>query len=268
MRTERRKEVIASGAAAPLPDLLPLVAILPLVDYRVGARGLSTCTARVLPGAALPPHRHDCGEAITVLEGCGEVEVAAEKVRLEPLDCIFLPAGAVHALRNLSADDLVVHSAFASASPGCELVSSVAPRDAAHDYRVRRVRGASGYDLGGGTEFHDLFARRFGAEGICGGWARFNPGSSLPCHFHEYDESITIVEGRAICEVEGRRYELSGCDTALVPKGRRHRFLNLSAEPMAMIWVYAGDEPSRTVVDPRRCSQGYLEASQGREPGL
>jgi quercetin dioxygenase-like cupin family protein len=254
----QRKEAIASGTAAPLPELLPQAAIRPLADHRIGARGLSTSTSRIQPGAALPPHRHDCGEAITVLEGCGEVEISSEKVRIERLDCIFLPAGAVHALLNLTTEDLVIHSAYASANPSHELARNDGGGSPAHDYHVRRVRGASGYDLGGGTEFHDLFASRFGAEGICGGWARFNPGASLPCHFHEYDESITIVEGRATCEVEGRRYELSGCDTALVPKGLRHRFLNLSAEPMAMIWVYAGDEPSRTVVDPRRCSRGRV----------
>jgi hypothetical protein len=27
-----------------------------------------------------------------------------------------------------------------------------------------------------------------------------------------------------------------------------HRFLNMSDRPMAMIWVYAGDEPARTIV--------------------
>ena len=81
----------------------------------------------------------------------------------------------------------------------------------------------------------------------------FQPGASLPCHYHHYDESITIVEGAAICQVAGREYPLSGCGTACIPRGRPHRFLNRSDRPMAMIWVYAGDEPERTLVDASCC---------------
>ena len=102
-------------------------------------------------------------------------------------------------------------------------------------------------------EFRDLFAGRFGSVGICGGYGRFQPEASLPCHIHKFDESITIVEGEAVCLVQGKRYRLSGCDTAFVPEGRPHRFLNHSDSPMAMIWVYAGTEPERSLVRPAYC---------------
>ena len=59
--------------------------------------------------------------------------------------------------------------------------------------------------------------------------------------------------GSAICEVAGRRSTLSDCDTAMVPEGLPHRFLNEFSEPMAMIWVYAGAEPERILVDPGYC---------------
>jgi oxalate decarboxylase/phosphoglucose isomerase-like protein (cupin superfamily) len=39
------------------------------------------------------------------------------------------------------------------------------------------------------------------------------------------------------------------CSTALQPRGRVHYFINESAKPMAMIWVYAGPQPERIVVD-------------------
>jgi oxalate decarboxylase/phosphoglucose isomerase-like protein (cupin superfamily) len=39
----------------------------------------------------------------------------------------------------------------------------------------------------------------------------------------------------------------------MVPTGLPHRFLNESDEPMAMVWVYAGDEPERTIVDTGYC---------------
>lgn len=54
--------------------------------------------------------------------------------------------------------------------------------------------------------------------------------------------------------MRGNRYRLSGYDTAFVPEGEPHRFLNESDETMAMVWVYAGDEPDRLLVDNAYCS--------------
>ena len=50
-----------------------------------------------------------------------------------------------------------------------------------------------------------------------------------------------------------RRHELSGNATALVPQGLCHYFINLTLDPMAMIWVYAGDKPDRIVMDESYC---------------
>ena len=77
----------------------------------------------------------------------------------------------------------------------------------------------------------------------------FKPGGRLPAHFHDFDESICIIDGPATCVVEGRRYEMANGSTALQPRGRVHYFINESQKPMAMIWVYAGPVPERVVVD-------------------
>ena len=119
---------------------------------------------------------------------------------------------------------------------------------------IVRCKNDAIYELAANAFFCDLFAHRFGAVGICGGYGRFLPGASLPCHTHDYDESITIVKGAADCLVEGKKYQLAGCDTAFIPSGLPHRFLNNSNEEMAMVWVYAGNEPDRKVVDAGYCS--------------
>ena len=77
------------------------------------------------------------------------------------------------------------------------------PKDPEH---ISRFRTAEKYELAEGTQFFDLFAGRFGSVGICGGYGKFQPGTSLPCHIHDYDESITIVEGRG--HLRGRRATL------------------------------------------------------------
>ena len=53
----------------------------------------------------------------------------------------------------------------------------------------------------------------------------------------------------ATCLIEGRRYSLRDCATAMVPRGRVHYFVNDSSTTMDMIWVYAGPMPERIVVD-------------------
>ena len=96
--------------------------------------------------------------------------------------------------------------------------------------------------------------------------ASLSRGRRLPCHRHEFDESITIIKGTATCIVEGRRHELSDSATALVPQGRCHYFINLTLEPMAMVWVYAGGMPDRIVMDETFCHPDRIrrgEASVG-----
>jgi quercetin dioxygenase-like cupin family protein len=105
---------------------------------------------------------------------------------------------------------------------------------------------------GPGTSFIDYFNRDLVPNiEMSGGSGLFQPGGRLPAHFHDFDESICIIQGTAVCIVEGRRYELSNSSTALVPRGRVHYFINGSQEPMAMVWVYAGPWPERIIVDER-----------------
>jgi len=152
--------------------------------------------------------------------------------------------------------------AFASAAPSREFLednfvvsdrSLKNPEPDDPEYVVRFGQ-AEIYELSSRAEFRDLFAGRFGSVGICGGYGRFEPEASLPCHIHRFDESITIVEGEALCLVQGKHYQLSRYDTAFIPEGRPHRFLNQSHSPMAMVWVYAGSEPQRTLVNTACCS--------------
>jgi quercetin dioxygenase-like cupin family protein len=84
---------------------------------------------------------------------------------------------------------------------------------------------------------------------MSGGYGLFHPGGRLPAHVHDFDESICIIDGTGSCIVEGERYQLSDCATALVPRGRVHYFINEFPGTMAMLWVYAGPTPERIVVE-------------------
>jgi quercetin dioxygenase-like cupin family protein len=250
----------------PFPDeLAPGVELRILATGSLGAQGLTTALVRFRTGGALPYHRHPMSEVIVVLEGMADVYVEGRHYRLKPYDAMHVPAGTVHAAGNESAGvPALVHTSFASDVPSRELVSAnftVTEReqpDRLHPENLVRFEAAPVYELAPRAFFRDLFARRLGSRGVCGGYGLFEPGASLPCHYHGYDESITIVTGTAVCQVAGREYQVSNCDTACIPLGRPHRFLNRSDAPMAMIWVYAGDEPDRTIVEP-----GYCEGKLG-----
>lgn len=261
VRNSLREAYIFSGQSGPVTNLAHGVELRQFASDSCLAKGLYTGTVTFLPGADLPYHAHDVSEAATVLSGEGWFEVEGRRYRLGPYECLHVPSGIAHRVVNTSKGSLLVHCAFASSAPAREWVHSKFnqedfekeyPKSGAPEHLVR-IGDATAYDLANDTRFYDLFAGRFGSQGVCGGYGEFKPGTSLPCHVHDYDESITIVKGEAVCEISGRRHSLSGCDTAFVPRQRPHRFLNESQDLMAMIWVYAGDEPERAIVDVSYC---------------
>ena len=265
-----RTEVITRGDCQPAGELAAGVELRVFASGQRGAVGLTTGTATFRPGAELPYHRHPVSEVIVVLAGEVHVLVEGRRYRLRPYDALHVPAGTAHAVGNGFPAPAVLFSTFASDTPTREPVAGRFPvvdraeTGATCPEHLQRFDAAAVYELAPRTAFRDLFARRFGSRGICGGYGVFEPGAALPCHVHGFDESITIVSGRAVCQVAGRQYELSDCDTACIPQGRPHRFLNRTDGPMAMIWVYAGDEPDRTIVDQGFCD-GVLPVGRLRE---
>ncbi|MBI3853553.1 MAG: cupin domain-containing protein [Verrucomicrobia bacterium] len=258
LRPDRAETMNQPGKNPPV-DLAPGVSLDCLVGKHNGARNLTTGLVTFEPDAKLPYHTHPVSESITVLSGTAIVAVEGREYSLGLLDTIVIPRGLAHSAWNDSPTGRgVVHVALASESPGRDLVSTpferrAMPNEPAHvpgKERVTRHATAPRSEAGPGTSFIDHFNKNLmpGIE-MSGGYGLFQPGGRLPAHFHDFDESICIIEGTAVCIVEGRRYQQSGCNTALQPRGRVHYFINESKEPMAMIWVYAGPVPERVIVD-------------------
>jgi len=258
-----KEAILCARTRQAMPLGIAGVELYTFVSEACGATGFSTGIAKFKPSAFLPYHSHTFSEAITVLQSSARVLVEGRAYRLNPRDSVHIPAGVAHQVENCAFDkELVAHWSFATARPSRELIDRTFPLDDrgsgdpadGDPETIVRYKSELVYELSKGAFFLDLFARRFGARGICGGHGRFLPGASLPCHIHDFDESITIVRGAAVCLVQGHRYELSDNDTAFVPKGLPHRFLNLSDAEMEMVWVYAGDEPDRRMVQSEYCS--------------
>jgi mannose-6-phosphate isomerase-like protein (cupin superfamily) len=257
-----RREQMQRPEESEITIVVPGVELCPLIGTQSKARGLFTALLTLKPGVSFPLYTRPSTEAMILVEGDAAIEVEHRRYLIKPLDCMTISARIPRRVVNLSSKQpAVFHVALASELPVQTWVNgrfaavdqAAAAIGEAGSERLCRNDPTARFELAPLAHFQDLFNVDLGAQGICGGYGRFKPGARLPCHRHEFDESITIVEGTATCIVEGRRHELSANATALVPQGRCHYFINLTLDPMAMIWVYAGDRPDRIVMDETFC---------------
>jgi quercetin dioxygenase-like cupin family protein len=74
-----------------------------LQRHDLSAPGREVVQVRVdfAPGAAFPRHTHPGEEIINVLEGTLEYEVDGKPVTLKAGDVLFIPAGTIHAAKNV-----------------------------------------------------------------------------------------------------------------------------------------------------------------------
>ena len=260
MRPDRPEVMNAVGSGRRI-EIGPGVSFECLVGAHNHARRLTTGIVTFAPGAELPYHFHPFSESITLLSGTAEVSVEGRMYRLQNLDNVTILRGLAHHVRNSSAKEpAVFHIAMATETPVRTLVDKFFSRRTMPDdsagmpaaERVTRFKTARRFEAGPNTQFIDFFNRDIipGIE-MSGGYGLFDPGGRLPAHYHDFDESICIMQGTATCVVEGRRYSMKDSATALQPRGRVHYFINESRDQMAMIWVYAGPVPERIIVDER-----------------
>jgi quercetin dioxygenase-like cupin family protein len=243
-------------------EIAPGVVFAPLVGAHNRARKLTTGIVTFASAAVLPYHTHPFAESVTVLSGRAAFLVQGRRYDLGPLDNVYVRPGTAHKVVNLShGEPAVFHIAMSTDAPTRTLVEDrFTPRNMPEEAtgtpgaeRINRRERTPVYEIASGARFQDYFNRDLGCPEMSGGYGRFAPGGRLPCHLHDFDESICIVEGKATCVVEGQRYALEGNATALVPRGRCHYFINESTGPMAMIWVYAGPMPERVVLTEKCC---------------
>ena len=127
---------------------------------------------------------------------------------------------------------------------------------------VVHSEGVEAYEYDDGIWVKKLAVPETGTLSISVGVATFEPGASLPCHIHDCEESITIIEGEAFVEFGGRRVRLKPYDTSHMPSGTPHRFLNASEEEkMSILWVYASADMGRRLVDSGECAGGHEPSS-------
>jgi quercetin dioxygenase-like cupin family protein len=106
------------------------------------------------------------------------------------------------------------------------------------------------YERGRGAKTIPLVTPHIGARGFLNGMTIFKPGAAIPLHTHNCEESVLLLEGHAIAEIDGQRHEIKAGDISWIPEGVPHRFVNASqTEGMKILWIYARSDATRTLVE-------------------
>jgi quercetin dioxygenase-like cupin family protein len=103
-------------------------------------------------------------------------------------------------------------------------------------------------DRGNGARTIPLVTRGCGSTSMINGITAFDPGAKIGVHFHNCEESVMILEGEAVAEIDGQRHHLKAGYTTFIPPNVPHRFLNESDKLMRIFWIYADINASRTMV--------------------
>lgn len=106
------------------------------------------------------------------------------------------------------------------------------------------------HERGGGARTTALVSPSIGASAFINGITSFAPGSAIPFHSHNCEESVMLLEGEAMLDIEGREIRLQPLDTTWIPPNVSHRFRNLSqTRPMKIFWIYARADATRTLTE-------------------
>ncbi len=119
-----------------------------------------------------------------------------------------------------------------------------------HRPAVLRPQELKSYDRGGGARTTPLVSPTLGANGFINGITEFSAGVAIPFHSHNCEESVMLLEGDAVLDIEGEEHVLGPFDTTWIPPNVPHRFRNLSSEkPMKIFWTYASTRATRTLIE-------------------
>lgn len=98
----------------PEPTALPGIEHTTWAGSADGLAQLSVWRQTMAPGAATPPHSHDCDEVVLCLGGWGEVHSNGQVRRFGADSTLVLPRGQVHQLFNVGPMPLETVGIFAS----------------------------------------------------------------------------------------------------------------------------------------------------------
>ena len=106
------------------------------------------------------------------------------------------------------------------------------------------------YERGNGARTTPLINKEVGTQSFITGYTSFEGGAVIPFHSHNCQESVVLMEGEAIMDIDGLEYQLKPHDVTFIPPNVSHRFRNMSkTNPMKILWIYENTTATRTLTE-------------------
>lgn len=105
-------------------------------------------------------------------------------------------------------------------------------------------------DRGNGAKTIPLVTSQLGSQRFLNGMTIFQPGAKIAHHSHNVPESVMVIKGQAIVNIDGTEHSLETFDTTFVPANIAHHFQNASeTEEMRIFWTYGSIDATRTIIE-------------------
>lgn len=115
--------------------------------------------------------------------------------------------------------------------------------------RILRPSECTLRERGGGARTISLVNAIVGSEKTLSGITEFDPGAAIALHYHNCEETVVLLSGEGVAEIDGEQFTVRPLDTSWIPAGVPHRFRNVSAtEKMRIYWTYSSVDADRTIV--------------------
>ena len=98
------------------------------------------------------------------------------------------------------------------------------------------------------------------------GMTVFSPGTAIPLHSHNVEESVLVLEGEATAVVGEDEFDLAAGQATWVPAGVPHCFRNRGEGSMTIYWVYGGRDVTRTITATGETFEHLSESDRGAGP--
>jgi quercetin dioxygenase-like cupin family protein len=103
---------------------------------------------------------------------------------------------------------------------------------------------------GGGAVTTQMVTPECGAGALLAGFTTLPPGTAIPLHFHNCEETVLVLEGSPQVEVDGALSRVSPGEVVWQAPEIPHRFINDSeTDTVRIYWTYASAEATRTLVE-------------------
>ncbi|MFN8526956.1 MAG: cupin domain-containing protein [Chloroflexota bacterium] len=122
------------------------------------------------------------------------------------------------------------------------------PQETVSDPKLLHPAEIELFDRGTGVKTIPLVGK-WNTEGnrVTTGITIFAPGTAIPLHTHNVEETVMVLEGEATAVIGEEEHALVAEDVTWVPSGIPHRFINRGKGTMRIYWVYGGRDVTRTI---------------------